>query len=89
MTADKLIATRELDSRLNNGIQVRLLWDGRHERLWVSVLRTRDGRRFIVDVREDERPLDVFNHPFAYAAHHGVDADLTPPCGLAADTASV
>lgn len=79
MTADKVTAIRELDGRLTDGIQVRLLWNKHDSQIWVAVLHTRSGHRFNVDVRADERPLDVFNHPFAYAAHHGVDVNVQPP----------
>lgn len=72
MTVDTLLSIRELDHRCTDGVQVRLLWSRENERVWVSVLDTRSSRTFDVEVRRGERPLDVFNHPFAYAAHHGV-----------------
>lgn len=78
MTADRLTSIRELNSRLTDGLQVRLLWDADDGRLWVTVLHTRMGHLFNVEVGADERPLDVFNHPFAYAAHHGIDTDVRP-----------
>jgi hypothetical protein len=34
----------------------------------VTVADGKTGERFTVDVREDESALDVFHHPFAYAA---------------------
>lgn len=68
-----MISTRELDSRTNDGIQVRLLWGERDGQLWVAVLDTNTGDSFSLDVRDDERPLDVFHHPYAYAAHHHID----------------
>ena len=34
---------------------------------------TKTGDAFHVEVRDGERPLDVFHHPYAYAAHHGVE----------------
>jgi len=73
MSPEKLITTRELNSRVIDGVHVRLLWGSDDGRLWVSVLNTRNGDRFSVNVAENERPMDVFHHPFAYAAHHGVD----------------
>jgi hypothetical protein len=42
-------------------------------RLWVDVIDTRSGTSFLVHVREPERALDVFHHPYAYAAHYGID----------------
>jgi hypothetical protein len=73
MTAELLTSIRELDSRLSDGIQVRLLWCQHDERLWVAVLDTKTGDAFRVQVRDGERPLDVFHHPYAYAAHHGIE----------------
>jgi hypothetical protein len=70
MTAEILLSVRELDCRGEAGIQVRLLWCEQDGRLWVAVLDTRTGDSFCLDVRDGERPLDVFHHPYAYAAHH-------------------
>lgn len=75
MTVDKLTSVEELDNRIAHCTQVRLLWSRTDNRLWVSVLQTRSGLRFTFAVEDGERPLDVFNHPFAYAAYHGVDTD--------------
>jgi hypothetical protein len=38
----------------------------------VSVLDTKAGDAFSVEVREGERPLDVFHHPYAYASQRGI-----------------
>ena len=64
---------RELHSRLNDGIHVRLLWDGDDEQLVVSVTDIRTGGAFCLEVREGEKGMEVFHHPYAYAAWHGVD----------------
>jgi hypothetical protein len=72
MTAEVLTSIRELDTRVNDGLQIRLLWCEHDGRLWVAVLDTRTGETFKVQVQTGERPLDVFHHPYAYAAHHGV-----------------
>jgi hypothetical protein len=58
---------------MNDGIQVRLLWCEHDGRLWVSVLDNKTGDSFALQVRDDERPLDVFHHPYAYAAHQDID----------------
>jgi hypothetical protein len=58
---------RELDSRVNDGIEVQLLWSDTDGRLSVAVNDTRTGQRFSVDVPDATRSLDVFHHPFAYA----------------------
>jgi hypothetical protein len=72
--ATKMVCTRELDSRMNDGIEVRLLWSEHDGRLRLAVLDTRTGDSFYVKVRDDERPVDVFHHPYAYAAHHDIDS---------------
>ena len=72
MTAEILTSIRELDSRVTDGIQVRLLWCKHDESLWVAVLDTKSGGSLRIPVNDDERPLDVFHHPYAYAAHHGI-----------------
>jgi hypothetical protein len=64
---------RELNSRVNDGIHVRLLWSEREGCLAVAVTDTRTAGAFCIEVRDGENALEVFNHPFAYAAWHGVD----------------
>jgi hypothetical protein len=61
---------RELDHRSHDRIDVRLLWRPRDDRVIVAVADEKTGQRFSVEVRDDERALDVFRHPFAYAAWH-------------------
>ena len=68
---------RELDCRVSGGIQVRLLWSERDGRLWVSVIDIGTGAAFRVEVGDGERASDVFNHPYAYAAQHGVNTTAT------------
>jgi hypothetical protein len=59
--------TRELDSRTSDGIHVRLLWHSTDGRVSVAVNDTKTGEVFERPVREGERPLDVYRHPYAYA----------------------
>ena len=59
--------TRELAARESDGIHVSLLWHPPENALTVSVEDARLGDRFQVAV-EPDRALDVFYHPFAYAA---------------------
>ena len=73
MTAEVLTSIRELDTRVTDGIQVRLLWCEHDGTLWVTAVNSKTGDAFHVEVRDGERPLDVFHHPYAYAAHHGVE----------------
>jgi hypothetical protein len=75
---------RELDSRVNNGIHVRLLWHPTDSHLSVAVHDTRTDKGFELAVGEGVRARDVFHHPYAYAA--GRRAPATPS-GPAADVA--
>jgi len=63
---------RELDSRANAGIQVELWWSPADGRTWVTVRDIRAGARFVLPVHTGERTPDVFDHPYAYAARHGI-----------------
>jgi hypothetical protein len=72
IAAGSVSSTRELSSRVSSGIRVRLLWSQADGRLWVSVFDHATGEAFRIAVRESERPLDVFDHPYAYAAHHAI-----------------
>jgi hypothetical protein len=64
---------RELDRRSNDGIDVRLLWCEHDGRVLVAVRDAKTGDAFALEVKEGERALDVFAHPYAYAAFHGVE----------------
>jgi hypothetical protein len=80
---------RELHSRVSDGIQVDLLWSERKGQTWVAVSDSKRGESFSVLVRDGERPLDVFHHPYAYAALRGVDTGtasraIDPDSALAA-----
>jgi hypothetical protein len=60
--------TRELDSRTSDGIHARLLWHPRDGHLSVTVDDTRGGEIFELAVHDGDQALDVFHHPYAYAA---------------------
>jgi hypothetical protein len=62
---------RELAFRAQNGVEVTLLWWRQANKLAVSVVDQTAGDTFVVPVGE-ERPLDVFHHPYAHAARHGI-----------------
>jgi hypothetical protein len=64
---------RELDTRESDGIEVRMLWRAHDDRVLVAVNDARTGEAFSVAVRAGERALDVFHHPYAYAAARGID----------------
>jgi hypothetical protein len=62
-------APRELDSRTtSDGIHVRLVWHPQDERVTVVVEDTKIGEAFELAVGPGQRTLDVFHHPYAYAA---------------------
>jgi hypothetical protein len=78
---------RELDRRLHDRVHVRLLWRAHDDRVIVVVADEKSGEHFSVDVRDDESAVDVFQHPFAYAAWHRVEIariersrELVPEC---------
>ena len=68
MTQPHTDMTRELDSRSGDGIEVRLLWRQNDGQVTVAVTDTKTGEAFELPVGEGERALDVFHHPYAYAA---------------------
>jgi len=66
-TSSNQTSWRELDSRVSDGIEVRLLWSSADGNLSVAVNDSRTGQSFSVDVPDAKRSLDVFHHPYAYA----------------------
>jgi hypothetical protein len=64
---------RELDSRASDGVEITLLWNELTGQVAVSVSDPRNGEEFELVVDPDESALDVFNHPYAYAASRGLD----------------
>ena len=71
----------ELTRRESNGIAVALLWRRADDRVKVTVSDETTETRFEIDVA-DASPMDVFHHPYAYAAFRGIDAE--PAAELAA-----
>jgi hypothetical protein len=65
-------AVRELDFRVNDGLEVALLWRSADDRLTLEVVATKVGDRFRFEVEATEA-LEAFHHPFAYAAARGID----------------
>jgi hypothetical protein len=68
----------ELESRSIDGIEVCLLWHPSEDRVTVTAHDTRTDETLEIAVRKDERALDVFHHPYAYAAFHGVEPRPRP-----------
>jgi hypothetical protein len=58
---------RELAYREGDGLEVTLLWDARCDRLVVSVFDPKTRDHFALQAPH-EKVLDVFYHPFSYAA---------------------
>jgi hypothetical protein len=59
---------RELNHRVNDGIEVRLLWNSDTNGVSVSVAEKRYDMSFQFGVAAADA-LDAFHHPYAYAAH--------------------
>jgi hypothetical protein len=57
----------ELAQRENDGIAVTLVWHSGTDRLTVKVRDERSGDSFDLAAHA-QNALDVFNHPYAYAA---------------------
>jgi hypothetical protein len=76
MPIETLASMRELDYRFVNGLQVQLWWDSETSCIWVSVRDARTESQFLIEVRDGERPLDVFHHPFAYVPRQRLAAVL-------------
>ena len=64
-------SARELDSRLSDGIRVRLLWHPADGHVSVAVEDSKTGVAFELTVGDGDRALDVYQHPYAYAARPG------------------
>lgn len=75
MNAGLLHTMRELHTRTNDGIHVRLLWGPDDGRVAVAVADTRTGDHFAFEVPERGRALHAFKHPFSYAAWQGVEGN--------------
>lgn len=79
-----LNTTTELARRVNDGVEVSLVWSRAEGHLAVIVCDARTGDSFKLAARSDNA-LDVFHHPFAYAAFHGVAFALGTLSGAAVD----
>jgi hypothetical protein len=65
---------RELAYRANDGVEVVLFWNELSGAVTVSVSNTNSGAYFELDV-DPAHALDVFEHPYAYAAFMGIPYD--------------
>jgi hypothetical protein len=62
----------ELAHRAGDSMAVSLLWRRGDNRLKITVADARTGDEFELNAHP-ENALDVFYHPFAYAAYRGLD----------------
>ena len=67
------VARKELAYRSSNGIDVFLLWNPANDTLAVLVI-DENAESFELDVDASEA-MDVFEHPYAYAAFRGLTFD--------------
>jgi dihydrofolate reductase len=67
--------TRELDHRVNDGLDVKLLWNSLTDRVSVAVEDERTGEFFEFDV-DPEDALIAFYHPYAYVSRGWTDHAL-------------
>ena len=65
-------AYKELALRAADGVEVGLYWNTDTGRLVVVVDDSRSGDLFELEVSPAEA-MDAFEHPYAYAAHRGVE----------------
>jgi len=68
---------KELAYRENDGIAVTLYWHSGSDRLSVSVYDWRNGGWFELQAGP-RNAMDVFEHPYAYAAQRGPGRALVP-----------
>ncbi len=71
---------RELDSRVSDGIHIRLLWHAADGHLFVAVHDDKTGEAFELTIGPGDSARDVYHHPYAYAAAgHGRRSRSGPP----------
>lgn len=58
----------ELDQRITDGVDVRLLWNSLTDRVSVTVEDQQTGEFFEVPVVDPADALIAFRHPYAYAS---------------------
>jgi hypothetical protein len=75
---------KELASRHSGTTEVSLFWSRRRHRAAVAVFDEATGDYFELPIGEQDDPLELFNHPFAYAASRGLAASSTAAAKRAA-----
>ena len=82
---DSMQPPRELAHRVNDGVEIVLFWNEATDDLTVYVSDERSRAYFELAARRDQA-LDVFYHPYAYAASMGIPCDDTLLASSAAAT---
>jgi phosphoglycolate phosphatase-like HAD superfamily hydrolase len=72
MTTTTLDHLEELAHRANDGVEVALYWNRTTDALTVVVDDAGSGDLFEIAV-EAQNAMDAFHHPYAYAAHSGIE----------------
>ena len=81
VTSHRTASARELDCRLSDGIRVCLLWHPADGHVSVAVDDGKTGDAFELTVGDGDRALDVYQHPYAYAARPRQRVDERLPGG--------
>ena len=77
------VVVRELDRRVNDGFDVRLLWNSRTNGVFVAIQDERNGHSFEFRV-DAASALEAFQHPFAYASNqYELRSQPLEPCSAA------
>jgi hypothetical protein len=69
----------ELDQRSTDGLEVTLRWHPSTNVVSVAVRDTKSAEAFELVVRDGDDALDVFHHPFAYAASRHATREVALP----------
>ena len=72
VNATNITALRALTGRSANGVHVRLLWAEPEGRCSVAVTNVKSAEAFQIRSAPASGRLDVLDHPYPYAAWHGV-----------------
>lgn len=63
---------KELASRHSGNVEIALLWSKRTHRAAVTLEDAVTGELIELPLRPSDDPLDVYNHPYVYAAARGL-----------------
>lgn len=63
---------KELASRQSGTVEISLLWSKRRHRAAVTLEDTVTGESIELPLAPEDDPLDVYNHPYVYAAARGL-----------------